>query len=252
LPRIALVDYAPDARMPAHEHESFGISIVLRGGLDEVVGRRTEQAGTSGLVVKPAGTVHANRFGPRGARLLSVMLRPEEASDWIRETPALAHWRWMHATAALRVAVGALHRARSPLASPAEQADALLLEISRLLADERVLRGERRAPGWLVAVRDRLHAEYGATCRVRDLAAAAGVHPVYLARVFRRHFGCSLTAYLRQLRVRAAAAALADEPDGIAAVAGGSGFADQSHLCRSFRAVLGVAPGAYRALARAG
>jgi AraC family transcriptional regulator len=77
-----------------------------------------------------------------------------------------------------------------------------------------------------------------------------GVHRVHLARRFRQHFGCSTTEYLRHLRVRAAAAALASTETPLATVALDAGFADQSHLCRTFKGETGLTPGAFRALTR--
>jgi len=249
--RIGVVDYAPNARMAAHDHATLGISIVLRGTVEETVGRTTEQAGTAGFVVKPPGTVHSNRFGPAGARLLSVEIRPALAEELVA-TAAFHRWRWLHTTAVLRIAARTLHAGSGPTPAAAERADTLIADIVDLLAGESGRTAGGRPPAWLLAIRDRLHVEYAGPCRARDLARDAGVHPVYLARVFRRHFGCSLTEYLRRQRVRAAAAALGEPVPLVAGVAAAAGFADQSHLCRTFRAAVGVAPAGYRALVRGG
>jgi AraC family transcriptional regulator len=85
---------------------------------------------------------------------------------------------------------------------------------------------------------------------VSALADEAGVHPVHLARVFRRHYGQTVTEYLHQLRVLASAhqLALGDAP--VARVAADAGFADHSHLCRIFGRAIGMSPTAYRLAAR--
>jgi AraC family transcriptional regulator len=244
-----VVDYPPDACMPTHEHETLGLSVVLRGHVEEVVGRTIVQTGTGGLVVKPAGTAHANRFGPTGARLLAIEIHPV-AEDLLRGRAGLAPWRWLRSMAALRVAVGTLDDGVAPRGANGELADAVTLELIELLAQDDRLPVGGRPPRWLQVVRERLHEDHASPCRVRDLARDAGVHPVYLARRFRRQFGCSVTEYLRQVRVGAAAAALADDDRPVGEVAAATGFADQSHLCRVFRAAVGVAPRGYRALAR--
>lgn len=238
--------------MPGHEHASLGLSIVLRGQVEEQVGRTTVQAGTGQLVVKPAGTVHANRFGPAGARLLSIDIHPTVAEDSVRTLKALARWRWLRSIAALRIAARTLALARWPEETGGALAATVVLELSELLAEGIVRPADRRPSAWLLAVRDRLHAEHASSCRVRELASLAGVHPVHLARRFRAQFGCSVTEYLRNLRLHAAAAALADEAQPVGAVAAATGFADQSHLCRVFRSAVGVSPSGYRSLARAG
>jgi AraC family transcriptional regulator len=84
--------------------------------------------------------------------------------------------------------------------------------------------------------------------RVSDLAARAQVHPVYLARQFRHHLGCSITEYRKLLKARAAARALNLPNVSFAAVADEFGFADQSHFGRAFKSVTGLTPLDYRRL----
>jgi AraC family transcriptional regulator len=85
---------------------------------------------------------------------------------------------------------------------------------------------------------------------VRDLAADAQVHPVSLARAFRRHYGDSITAALRRHRVRAAAIALTAEDRPLADLALSAGFSDQAHFCRVFKSTTGLSPGRFRHLCR--
>lgn len=49
----------------------------------------------------------------------------------------------------------------------------------------------QRAPRWLRRCRERLVDESEQALRLGDLAREAGVHPVSLARAFRRHYGLS-------------------------------------------------------------
>ena len=83
------------------------------------------------------------------------------------------------------------------------------------------------------------------------LAADAGVHPVHLARVFRRHNGESIGSPLRRLKVLRAFEQLPDSRRALAEIALDSGFTDQSHLTRVFRQVAGRPPGAVRRLLKA-
>ncbi len=78
-----------------------------------------------------------------------------------------------------------------------------------------------------------------------DLAAAAGVGPFRLERLFRRDLGLPPGEYQLSRRVALAAARIgAGEPLAEAALA--AGFCDQSHLSRHFRRRMGVPPGRYR------
>jgi AraC family transcriptional regulator len=74
------------------------------------------------------------------------------------------------------------------------------------------------------------------------------MHPVSLARAFRRAHGCSITWYRRRSRVRRAADLLTTAMP-LADVAMESGFTDQSHFCRVFKVETGLTPSVYRRLA---
>jgi AraC family transcriptional regulator len=102
---------------------------------------------------------------------------------------------------------------------------------------------------WLSRVLDRLRAEFSEAITVRKLAEQAGVHPVHLARVFRKHTECTVGEYVTRLRVDWVARQLASKEDvELAGLAAAAGFSDQSHLTRVFKAVTGCPPGKSRQL----
>jgi AraC-like DNA-binding protein len=78
-----------------------------------------------------------------------------------------------------------------------------------------------------------------------ELSAATGLGPFALLRAFRAETGLPPHAYLNQLRVRQARSLL-DGGLAPAQVAACTGFADQAHLTRHFKRVVGVPPGAYQ------
>jgi len=95
------------------------------------------------------------------------------------------------------------------------------------------------------AARDYLDAHYAGDVSLDTLAAQVNLSPFYLLRVFKQEMGLSPHAYLTQMRIwRARKLLLAGFP--IADVAAQTGFADQSHLTRRFKRIVGVTPGQYR------
>ena len=80
---------------------------------------------------------------------------------------------------------------------------------------------------------------------LEELALVTGVGPFALMRAFRAETGLPPHAYLNQLRVREARRLL-DRGVPPAQAAAESGFADQAHLTRHFKRMLGVPPGAYQ------
>jgi AraC family transcriptional regulator len=69
---------------------------------------------------------------------------------------------------------------------------------------------------------------------------------VHLARVFRRHLGCTPGDYLRRRRLERAAVLLRETARPLSDVALHCGFADQSHFANAFKRHTGVTPGSYR------
>jgi AraC family transcriptional regulator len=106
---------------------------------------------------------------------------------------------------------------------------------------------DRPAAAWLARAREILH-ESPADVTLSSLAAAVGLHPVYVARAFRARYGCAVGEYARWLRVERAARELAAGTRSLATIAARAGFADQSHFSRVFRRHVGLSPAAYRRL----
>jgi AraC-like DNA-binding protein len=93
-------------------------------------------------------------------------------------------------------------------------------------------------------IRDYLEAHLTERVTLGGLASATGLTQYAVLRAFRRAMGLPPHRYLTQLRVRRAAQLLraGHRPSRVARMAG---FADQSHLNRHFRRLVGVTPGAF-------
>jgi AraC family transcriptional regulator len=81
-----------------------------------------------------------------------------------------------------------------------------------------------------------------------DLAAAAGVSPGHLFRVFRAEFACGPARALELVRLARSAATLQRSNASLAAVAAQHGFANAYHFSRRFSQAYRMPPGAFRAL----
>jgi AraC-like DNA-binding protein/mannose-6-phosphate isomerase-like protein (cupin superfamily) len=79
-----------------------------------------------------------------------------------------------------------------------------------------------------------------------SVARAAGMSTSRFREFFKDTTGWGFAQYLRELRVERAAKLLRESDDSIATIAHMTGFADQSHLMRCFKAKYGLAPLAYR------
>lgn len=89
-----------------------------------------------------------------------------------------------------------------------------------------------------------IHQNYAMDVGLAEIAAAAHLSTYHLTRVFKKATGVSPHQYLVQVRVNSARALLtAGAGDrSLAEIAAAVGFADQSHLTRHFKRVLGMTP----------
>ena len=100
---------------------------------------------------------------------------------------------------------------------------------------------ERRA---VEVVREYLEDNHAANVSLEELSRLSNLSPFHLTRVFSERVGMPPHAYQTQVRVaRARDLLLRGWP--ITSAAFETGFADQSHLTRHFKRVVGVTPGSY-------
>jgi AraC-like DNA-binding protein len=79
---------------------------------------------------------------------------------------------------------------------------------------------------------------------LETISRHVGLSPFYFARMFRQYTGLPPHAYRKQQRILRAKQLLRDRMP-IVQVALETGFADQSHLTRHFKQIVGVTPGQY-------
>jgi AraC family transcriptional regulator len=235
------------APLAMHVHERPTITILLHGAFVETLRRRVIEArAASSVLFRPAGEPHADRFGTEGAVNLVIEIEPSKAESlrgYSARLDEVACLRGPGFDALTQRMRGEL-RASDGLAPLALEGLALEL-IAAATRDPR--RSRTALPPWLKRVRELLDARFNdSALRMSDLALEANVHPVHLARVFRRCLGLSPTDYLRRLRVEWAARQITSSHRTLAEIADEAGFFDQSHLTRAFRRTFGVTPGQFR------
>ena len=82
--------------------------------------------------------------------------------------------------------------------------------------------------------------------RIKDVAAAVGLHPNYAMTLFKMAVGMTISEYHTRSRLDAAQTLLACSDTDIAAVAFASGYGSLSQFYQAFRARFGTSPAAFR------
>ena len=238
--RFRPVIYGAEERQPTHTHDELHLSIVVRGGIRETVGRKTALMGPLTVVSKDPGLQHADEYGSGGATMAQLSLPATSLRMLTDGDSRVSEW---HVSSRADVARPYLRLIRRAAGAACEfdvnDADVIDL-LAGLSARQRT--NSRRPPAWLEQQIDRIRREWSPEMTVSSIARTAGVHPVYLARVMRWSYGTSVSALLRDSRLRWAAAAVIDGHRSLSDIAQAAGFADQAHLSRSFTSELGLPP----------
>jgi AraC family transcriptional regulator len=222
-----------------HRHNDAYACFLAGGPLREKVGGRSWSHRSLTLIVHPAGEEHEDVFKGPG---LCVNLKITSA--WIRanlENPTAWEERRAFDHGPLLFLGLNLFRIynRRDLGSVSLDIEELAAE---LLSVGRVLAPRRHVPARISHVVERLEAEPSCPPTLSECARLADVHPVYLARAFRKSYGMSLGEYQRQAKLRQAVTLLSSTDLAISDIASDCGFFDQSHLTKLLRRSTGFTP----------
>jgi len=103
-------------------------------------------------------------------------------------------------------------------------------------------------PKWVKILREVLNDRWQEKITLTELSIACDVHPVTISKYFPHYFSCTFAEYLRKQKVNRALALIKQSSIELSTIAFACGFADQSHLIRTFKAMTGLLPAAYRKL----
>jgi AraC-like DNA-binding protein len=243
-------------RYNRHAHETFTLGLVEAGVEEFEYGGSLQRAGRGAVALLNPEVVHTGQAaGPDGwtYRVLypavDVVTGVAAEMGWPRAMPLFPQTvvydeRSAQLLLAAHVAAERGDRLASSSLLRAGLAG-LLLAHARLARPPAGPGTARRAPGAVRTTMDLLAERLIDPPSLGDLAQITGMSPFALLRAFRTETGLPPHAYLNQLRVRLARRLL-DDGLAPAVVAAEAGFADQAHLTRHFKRVIGVPPGAYQ------
>jgi AraC family transcriptional regulator len=238
----------PDWTLLNHAHESPTIGIVLQGSCTEIVGKRYWDCVPRTLQVIPAGENHALKFGKASVRCLMVEVSAQRHES-VRQFSSILDYPLHIGDGLLSPLVCKLYREfRTGADTAGLTLEGLLLEI---LGDAtRHQRESSQPPRWLRQARDIIHENVQSAISLTMLANRVGVHPTYLARMFRRFYDASVGEYVQRLRVDYSIHLLMESEDSLANIASAAGFYDQSHFSNTFRLHQRMTPTEYRQIFR--
>ena len=102
----------------------------------------------------------------------------------------------------------------------------------------------------VASVRRELEANFSERLSLERLAERHHISRYYLAHIFKKGTGYSLSEYLMLCRISYACRCLAEDTAEVRAIAEAAGFHDMSNFSRAFKETVGLSPSAFRKKAR--
>jgi AraC family transcriptional regulator len=246
-PHVFGREYMPLSAMAPHEHETACLNIVVGGDFTERIGKNARDYRRGHAAFCPPGLTHSQTFGKKGARQVIINTKPEWV-DYLKECKVALD-------DAPHVGAQSFAYAGDRLLAELNRSDTF----SRFCCEGIVLetlaafgrgwyaqRSSKRPPSWVEHAEQFIRANGLEEITIAAIASAVERHPIHLCREFRRYFGMSVAAYVRQIRIQEAARLLAASELGLSEIALECGFSSHSHLCCEFKRQLGLTPSQYR------
>ncbi|MBX2875818.1 MAG: AraC family transcriptional regulator [Saprospiraceae bacterium] len=239
--RLSLTSYEKGERIEAHYHSNPYLSILTHGTYVEDNGKESRLIRAGDIVFRPSHYIHQNIFQDRASTCFNIEFKEgwceEDVQDFsfpsrfIKYTsashPNIFQILWAQNRAASTEAVLEIlykwldEANHAPL--PGKQSLRVVQEVCKILSSEL----------------DQFHSLQGLSERVY-------VHPVYLARAFKKHTGKTISQFQMRIKLTKVVELLLDTQLKLSEISFRFGFYDDAHLIRSFKAHYGISPHQFR------
>jgi AraC-like DNA-binding protein len=242
--RARSIEFSRPWAFPRHGHRGGQLVLVREGEWMDRAGARRRMLRREELLFHPGPVTHETHAAA-GTKVTIIDL----SHAAFREFWALSGNRMdpLHATF---VDVDGIPERIEAEMSHGDEATTLVIRslVLQLLAigSRQPAASVQRKPEWLPRLVAHIHKNLGERLTIGLLAEVVGVSESHLSHSFARHCDCSVSEYIRDCRLRAAARALRRTQDSIQQIAWYLGFSDQAHFTRTFKAAYGVTPTEYR------
>ncbi len=223
-----------------HSHKNAYLSILLLGRYSEVTKDSWEVIYPSNIVFRPAHYSHKNHFITPKTKCLNIEFNPEwfdrHDINLKKANPQISNIQ--NYPLMLRLLIDFLKYNRIDFFE-----DVLL----SLLRREEKGNLPLRKP-WLNRLTRILDNEIEEAHSLKALSERVFVHPNYMSRVFKEHFGVTIGQYQIERKLQYATKKLFTQKNSIALIATECGFFDESHFIRTFKTRYRITPHQFRIL----
>ena len=244
--QVALNNYAANRDFEEwHSHQYASLSFLLSGTHQEDIGKNKYVRHPGDMKFIPAGELHRCHHYSDDARKINIAL-PE--SLLVKMAVTIDQIACSPDSSAAKFTMLKFHR---ELQNEWDDNNASLKVLCYELLHPGITNqksSKRRMPQWAIQLKALLTEELHLPLEMETIALRLNVHPVTISRYFPHYFGCTLSQYIRQLRVEKSLTLIKRSSLTLTEIAFACGFADQSHFSHTFKSITGYLPKEFRNL----
>jgi AraC family transcriptional regulator len=240
--RFSIVSHVHSRKLAEHAHEAGYFCLLLDGEYEETSRGSTLRYAPLTIAYHPPLFPHADQIGELGGRFFIIELSAElqarvDASHMPSQVSELEGGPavWL----AWRLWESVFDDPVSPV-----EVESLLYELCGVAASMRS--SEAHEPKWLAVASSWLDQHFQEHITVAQAAAEAGIHPIHLARTFRKFRRRGVGEHIQRLRINYVTGRLRDPATPLAEIALDAGFTDQAHFTHVCRKLTGQTPAQLR------
>lgn len=239
--------YNNDHVFPKHSHENLYIAYVIEGSYIESTRHETKRCLPGSVVLHRIDEKHSNTSFARKNRILNA----EIGQDWIEKyniNYSEIEKNISRNGFEMKLLFAKLYNEfliNDDVTTLAFETG--ILEVfNSLLTAGNFITGSK--PAWVNRAEEILRYEEPSKLNLTYIASETGVHPAHISRDFPRYFHCTMSEYIRRLKIEKAEEYLTRGNVSLADISYRCGFADQSHFTRIFKKFKGITPRQYQDL----
>jgi AraC family transcriptional regulator len=247
---VGEIQYPAACERPRHAHERACFHFLFEGAYTEYWGRRSRECKTLTLAFQPQGHEHSYCCSPEPSRALTIELENAWVANLRDYSLKLDEAGNFYGGSVSWLITKLYHEFRAMETASILVIEALALEIAVEISRQKQRLSTSPPPLWMKQAMELIHARFAESLSLQTIAQSVGIHPVHLARVFRKQHHLTVGEYLRRLRVEFASQQMINSNSPLVEIALAAGFSDQSQFSNTFKRATGLTPAQFRSQLR--
>lgn len=236
---VSIVNYHQPVSEDWHFHDSVILCLILQGGNRESRKKDDTQALPGNIMLYNQGEVHRNTYTEYPSQNLNLELKE---SFFLDNDLQMVNFDQTF-TKNLDAQFQLLKIYQELRVNDFYSSQAIYSALVTLFTQKSK---DLPTSSWLKHIQEILYDRWDEFISLKELSEELQVHPVTISKYFPQYFNCSLSDFMRKVKVEKALYYLKHSAKALTEIAGDCGFSDQSHFIRVFKAYTGLTPRAFK------